>query len=156
MLHPKGHVLGTAVYSATLYGALMSSCAPSPIPVVTRSAHSVPATAPDSVPTGYYDAANLVRNSRFPSPFYRDVVSVLFYPAATVGQRQAAVDSVDGTVIGGVRLGDEDGFYLIRLPPDSLNNRPLDAAAKLTRLPGVQVAEPDWNLVFACHPGKPC
>jgi hypothetical protein len=37
-----------------------------------------------------------------------------------------------------------DGFYLIGQSPASLNNRPLDAAAKLTGLPRVQVAMPDF------------
>jgi hypothetical protein len=120
--------------------------------VAMPGANPVPATAPDSVPAGYYDGSNLVRNpARLSAYFYRDIVAVLSKPTATIAQRQAAVDSVNGTVIGGLPLcGAGDGLYLVRLPHDSTNNRPLDAATKLKGLPGVGAAAPD--LVFSVGP----
>jgi hypothetical protein len=123
-------------------------------PGAAPRANPVPATAPDSVPRGYYDASNLVRNTaRLSVSFYRDIVAVLFKPTATIAQRQAVVDSVSGTVIGGLPLcGAGDGFYLVRLPHDSTNNRPLDAAAKLMGLPGVGAAAPDF--VFSVEPHR--
>jgi subtilase family protein len=106
-----------------------------------------PATAPDSVPTGYYAAANLVRNdARFSFAFFRDVVAVLFSPTTSVAERQAAVDSIGGTVVGGVRLDGVDGFYLIALPPDNQNDRVIDAAERLNEMLAVRVAMPDFVL----------
>jgi hypothetical protein len=99
------------------------------------------------VPAGYYAAANLVRNdARFSFAFFRDVVAVLFSPTATVAQRQAAVDSVGGSVIGGVRLDGVDGFYLIGVLPDSQNDGVLNAAERLNGMAGVRVAMPDFVL----------
>ena len=107
----------------------------------------VPAVAPDSLPAGFYDDTNVVTVAGRPGPFIKNVVLVLFLPAAPQHERQAAIDSVQGTVIGGVRLSPRDGLYVVSLPHDPSQERVFRAARVLTRLPGVTSALPDYVFV---------
>jgi hypothetical protein len=74
---------------------------------------AVPAVPPDSTPawfandSSYLDGGNGVM---------KRVIVLRFSPSATQAQRQAAVDSVSGTVVGGSRMRVSDGFYLVYVP----------------------------------------
>jgi hypothetical protein len=77
---------------------------------------TVPATPPDSQPTGLYDASNVVDDSMTTGwPVLKNVVTITFHDAATPAQRQALIDSVGGTVIGGGRTSATTGFYYVRV-----------------------------------------
>jgi len=96
---------------------------------------------PRGMPRGYYAASNLVRNRhRSTHSFYKDVIGIVFSQTASGRQRQAAIDSIQGEVIGGVPLGRSNTVYMVRIPPDQTNERVFAASAKVQRLPGVRLA----------------
>ncbi|MDB4951222.1 MAG: peptidase [Gemmatimonadetes bacterium] len=108
---------------------------------------AVPATPPDSFPTGaladsIWAAANRVDDSRFGGSVPRNLVVLGFKPGVSSEERQAAVDAVGGRVIGGSRWG-QGGIYLIRIGDDG-TPEPLYAAIKLLKaLPQVNIALAD-------------
>jgi hypothetical protein len=105
----------------------------------------VPARAPDTVPAWIYDDSSIVRvPDRRPDPFVKDLIAVLFAPSASQAQRQAAIDAVDGTVVGGARLNGVDGLYLVSLPRDTTHSRLFQAMVTLKAMPGVVSAQPDY------------
>src|SRR6185437_520341 len=121
-----------------------SQTPPQLVITLISSGATVPSTAPDTVPAGYYSYSNLVQNpDSFPGLFYRDIVSIFFQATASQPQRQAAIDAIGGSVIGGVRFGTTDGLYLVRLPHDSTNNRVFGATDQLRGMSSVAVAGPD-------------
>jgi hypothetical protein len=96
----------------------------------------VPAVAPDSTPAWFNDDSSYVDRTAI-----KGVLAIRFADSATSGQRQAAVDSVAGTIIGGLHLDANDrGFYYVRV----LGGRTiqsLDSLAKIVRRqPGVSGA----------------
>jgi len=71
----------------------------------------------------------------------KNTILVLFTATATQAQRQVAVNSVHGIVVGGDRfLPNLDGYYLIRIANDSSGSRMSKAIAKLQSLPQVDFA----------------
>ena len=80
----------------------------------------VPAAPPDSVPASIYDRlfadSNRIsllprRSDRQP----RNVILVVFWASATAAQRRAAIESVCGRVVGGWRIGEADGYYVVEV-----------------------------------------
>jgi hypothetical protein len=110
---------------------------------------TVPAQAPDHVPLDEVEDSrlpgNIVTNDpRIPGRVVRNKLWLLFRDRATPEQRQAAIDVVQGVVIGGRRVGPSPYYYL-RIPanPDSAGG-PLAAAIRtLAVLPQVQHVMPD-------------
>jgi hypothetical protein len=110
---------------------------------------TVPAQAPDHVPLEEVEDSrlpgNIVTNDpRIPGRVVRNKLWLLFRDGATPEQRQAAIDVVQGVVIGGRRIGPSPYYYL-RIPanPDSAG-APLAAAIRtLAVLPQVQHVMPD-------------
>lgn len=84
--------------------------------------HVVPAVPPDTVPAGLYSPVNIVDDSLFTGgPILKDVLTVVFIPAALQQGRQALIDSIGGVVIGGGRTSSTTGYYYIRIvPPPTL------------------------------------
>jgi subtilisin family serine protease len=119
------------------------------------NAEPVPAQAPESDP-GAYPESRLIRGSpTLSGTFVRDVLIVLFTPEATQQQRQSAIDQVQGTVIGGTRLTDTDGFYIVKIP-DTGSEAPLfDALEALEALPHVVRAQPEMILEDAALYQRP-
>jgi hypothetical protein len=116
----------------------------SPRSGATQKAVPVPALPPDSIPATLYDDSSLVLNStRLPAPFVRDVVALLFVRGTPQPDRQAAVDLVNGEVIGGEPFPDGDGYYLVRVPGDGTDGPVFDAIARLEALPQVELATLD-------------
>lgn len=109
-----------------------------------------PSTAPDSTPANFYDETNLVSiPQRLDGVlFVKDAIEVLFPPSVTAAQRQAAITSVQGTVVGGIRLGPTDGIYLVKVPHDDTNQRAfaavssLEATASIAAMPSMLIPEP--------------
>jgi hypothetical protein len=110
---------------------------------------TVPAQAPDHVPLEEIEDSrlpgNIVTNDpRIPGRVVRNKLWLLFRDGATPEQRQAAIDVVQGVVIGGRRIGPSPYYYL-RIPanPDSAG-APLAAAIRtLAVRPQVQPVMPD-------------
>ena len=122
--------------------AVLSSLAATTLPAqgTASSITRVPAVAPDSVPPGWLDDANLTTDSRSLSRFVRNVVLALFRPGTSQQARADAIASVSGEVVGGMRMDGVDGVYYVRLPADSTNNRVFDAVRRLQRHPAVRGA----------------
>ena len=86
-----------------------------------RQTNRVPATAPDSVPTALWDSIIAPANILVDPPglggsVLRDLVYVQFRASATQADRQAAIDAIGGTVVGGMKIGGPEYFYAVRLP----------------------------------------
>ncbi len=111
---------------------------------------TVPVPAPDQVPLEELEDSrapdNIVTNDpRIPGRVVRNKLWVLFRDSASAEQRQAAVDLVQGVVIGGRQIGPSPYYYL-RIPanPDS-GGGPLAAVIRtLAALPQVQHVMPDF------------
>jgi hypothetical protein len=110
---------------------------------------TVPVPAPDGVPLEELEDSrapdNIVTNDpRIPGRLVRNKLWLLFRDSASAEQRQAAVDLVQGVVIGGRLIGPSPYYYL-RIPanPDS-GGGPLAAVIRtLAALPQVQHVMPD-------------
>ena len=74
---------------------------------------SVPATAPDLRAAWFDDPASHIRFGNSMTMVLKDVVRVNFRAAATREERQAAIDAVEGCVVGG-----GGGMYYVRVPTD--------------------------------------
>jgi hypothetical protein len=110
---------------------------------------TIPLRAPDRVSTEEMEDSrspdNLVTNDpRFPGRVVRDKLWLMFRSDATAEARQAAVDAVEGVVLGGMVRG-QDRYYYLRIPanPDS-GAAPLQRAMRtLAPMPQVQDVMPD-------------
>jgi hypothetical protein len=110
---------------------------------------TVPAQAPAAVPLDEVEdsrsPANVVtQDPRFPGRVARNKLWLAFRHDATPDQRQAAVDAVQGVVVGGRRIGTV-AYYYLRIPanPDS-GGGPLEQAIRaLAIMPQVQHVMPD-------------
>jgi len=112
---------------------------------------TVPGRAPDTVPREEMEDSrapdNLVTNDpHYPGRVVRNKLWLMFRPDATPEARQAAVDAVDGVVVGGMLRG-QARYYYLRIPanPDS-GAAPLEHALRtLAPLPQVQDVMVDRN-----------
>lgn len=112
----------------------------------------VPASPPNQdlterVAREVYSPANITQgDSLLTGPFRRDMLWVWFQDAASRQERQAAIDLIDGIVVGGkpIRAG---GVYYVRIHADS-TTRPLRRAmATLKSLPQVRTVSVDLSLI---------
>ncbi|MGH7717256.1 MAG: S8 family peptidase, partial [Gemmatimonadaceae bacterium] len=105
----------------------------------------VPAAAPTTFPREMYDRSNFVSDpGRTGNLFFvRNILVVMFKIGATQEERQAAIDLSGGEVVGGHRIGPDDGFYIVYIPGDGAG--PLLAAqSALRRLPQVISVTPEY------------
>lgn len=83
-------------------------------------ADAVPAAAPDEIAPEVlaesHEAWHVMTDEGIPGRVVRDRLWVRFHATATAEQRQAALDAVGGTVLGGMRLGGgADGVYYVAI-----------------------------------------
>jgi len=103
----------------------------------------VPGQAPDTVPAGFYDPENIRMGTVCVSgPMLRGIVVITFVEGASQAERQEAVDLVGGEVVGGIRSGDREGFYYVRVEDDQEGQVLCDAMLALNELPQVSLATP--------------
>lgn len=103
----------------------------------------VPETPTSGIPAGLLDSARFVSTSSG-ARFLPGVVQVLFNRTATAAQRDNAVASVGGVVVGGVMTYGDDGFYLVKVS-DSTSLAPVYRAIDSLRAqPTVSLAEVTW------------
>ena len=104
----------------------------------------MPVQAPDSIPAWAQEDSNTARPSRFiHAVFRKSILIVQFRPGATQKERQAAIDLVSGTVVGGYGAA---GIYMVRISDPGDGSRLVGAAGQLEALPQVMVASPDIEL----------
>ena len=125
---------------------------------------AVPETAPngwlipmDSVDVLYSLENTIVEHPRMSGPYPRNIVLLYFRPGSTMDERQAALESVNATVIGG------DGFfYLAQLKDDGREELLWRALDRLATFPQIELADPDVRgnigptyAVLRAVPGEP-
>jgi hypothetical protein len=129
----------------------------------------VPAQAPASISSVLWDSLLAPTNLMTDSPgrhgtWVRNVMYVLFKPTATLADRQAAIDLINGEVVGGVSevpgagpRGERE--YIVRipdaLPGDSISGPVLRARATLIGHPAIVWAIPvnmDKNVPYYRKP----
>jgi hypothetical protein len=103
---------------------------------------TVPLHAPSSTPSAVLredtSSEHIAHNGG--AQYSADKVFVLFAPSATIEDRQAAIDAVDGTVVGG-----SPPLYYVRVPisPATNGTAALHAIHVLQKQPGVSAATID-------------
>jgi len=120
----------------------MVACHPS---VSISQSTPVPARAPSSAPASLWRPENYVRDStRTRGTYLKDIAVVLFRSDATQAERQAAVDSVAGRVVGGRPFRGGDGYYFLRVPGNGDPGVLFEAIRVLSALPQVLSATPEY------------
>lgn len=116
----------------------------------------VPLQPPDTLPQGLYNDANLTRSSPcFGGPYLANIVILTFRSDATQLQRQQAVDTVRGEVIGGRRWKSGEGYYYVQLPSDSTGQNVCNAVEVLNSFEFVSTASHEFFLhVFYRRPNE--
>lgn len=105
----------------------------------------VPPEAPDTIPAWVYQPENFDSNTAsITAPFVKSVVMVEFEAGTPVTGRQAAIDSVGGTVIGGRRYESGEGLYYVSVQDTAQGGGLLSAIDKLKTLPQVAFATFDF------------
>lgn len=111
--------------------------------ITGETAAQFPAVAPDSVPSWFVNDSSWTQEL-----WLKRVAAVRFTAGATIAQKQAAIDSVGGLVIGGTHLSnDPDGMYFIYVQFAANNDSLLAVFRILTRQPGVGYAGPHIRVV---------
>jgi hypothetical protein len=137
--HTSGYTLGA------VFGVILALTASGQQPCRTQP---VPPLAPDSVPASIYERlfadSNRIsllprRSDRQP----RNVILVVFRASATARQRRAALDAVCGRMVGGWRIGDTEGYYVVEAKTDGTASALWRAIDRLAAQPGVESAEPN-------------
>jgi subtilisin family serine protease len=112
-----------------------------------RTERKVPLVAPDSIPNGFYDSANVMLNS----PYFgmsrravKGIVAIRFNSTATPDERQSAVDMIKGRVVGGLRPSDAmEGSYFVKITDDGTGKQMRAAVDTLARMPSIATAKPE-------------
>lgn len=115
------------------FGVKVLAAAPSETPV--------PATAPDFMPDWLDADANWLNDTPCFGKAVGNAVIVTFCATATQEERQAAVDFVGGTVVGGM-YGGPDGSYIIKIADQPSGEALCSSLKALSALPQVEVANP--------------
>ena len=114
------------------------------LPTVATQVGSVPAVAPDSVPTALIASLPTLVDSAG-RRIKAQLLVVLFHQAASQAARQAAVARVGGLVVGGQRSMQGDGWYIVQVQSATTPTILLDLLEVLWSDPAVEVAG-DWEL----------
>jgi hypothetical protein len=110
----------------------------------------VPAEAPDTIPAWVYQPENFDSNTAsIQVPFVKNILVIQFQQGTTQAEREAAVDSVAGSVIGGQRYDAGEGLYYLSVPDTTRGGALVAGATLLETLPQVGFASYD----FAVDPG---
>lgn len=114
------------------------------LPTAATQVGSVPAVAPDSVPSALLASLPTLVDTIGRS-VKAEMLIVLFYPSATQPDRQAAISQVGGTVVGGRRTLQGDGWYFVHVPSATTPAQVLGLVNTLRSNPSVEVAG-SWIL----------
>ena len=98
--------------------------------VTAVACDSVPAVPPDTNPAWLADDSSWEGAEH--DGYLKRVVSITFKSNATLTQKQEAICAVHGAVVGGGRVGDTWGYYLVQVPDDG-TGRQLAQAIELLK-----------------------
>jgi len=102
---------------------------------------NVTAVPPTTVPDWVTADSNIGLSGAVTMRYAKRVVRIFFRSTATLSDRQLAVASVNGTVIGGWRSPNgTDGYYVVQVPDDGSGTGVVAARARLRSLPQVRAA----------------
>ena len=111
---------------------------------VDTLAPRVPAHPPDSLPQWIHADTNVIDGGKvIAGPIAKRIVIIAFDSSASPSQRVTAVASIGGTVVGGIRMYDLEGFYYIRVPDAVTPAQVIAAVEKANAMPGVTFAAPE-------------
>jgi hypothetical protein len=138
-------VVGGLGFALSLAACSGASAPRAPVPAREAPRFAVvPPTAPDFIPDDLYADSSIIEDTEYTSgPFLRDVIGVAFMPGATQAERQAAIDTIGGVVIGGMAYAN-DGDYYVRIAGDSTGEAVTKAVDLLESLPQVYAA---WVII---------
>lgn len=112
--------------------------------LIIQVATNVPESAPDSVPAWVMADSNIVNGSPLLSGrFVGRIVVVVFQRGTPQADRAAAIQAVNGTVVGGRAMPGAEGSYLVRIEDPGDASALLQAASALRAMPQVSAASPD-------------
>ena len=101
----------------------------------------VPEVAPDTLPRGLFaDSMWLERSPCITVRVHRSVLVVTFVVGTPRIAKQAAIDSVNGVVVGGLGPVFGEGWYYVRIPADTSGSSVCDAVERLNQFPQVGYA----------------
>jgi hypothetical protein len=100
-------------------------------------AETVGLQPPDSSPAWFRDDTSYADGG---NGFLKGVIGILFREGTGQLERQSAIDTIAGVVIGGERFSAGDGFYYVRLSDDSAGTQLMAAVRLLKQLPQVELA----------------
>jgi hypothetical protein len=107
----------------------------------------VPGQAPDTIPAWVYQPQNFDSNTAsIQIPFVKNIVVIQFQAGATQAQRQAAVDLVRGTVVGGRSFPASEGYYYVSVSDTARGAGLVAAVGQLESLPQVAVSSYDFRM----------
>jgi hypothetical protein len=110
----------------------------------------VPAQAPDTIPQWVYQPANFDSNTAsIKVPFVKNIIVIQFQAGATQAQRQAAVDLVSGTVVGGRSFPSGEGYYYVSVPDTARGGGLVAAVDALKALQQVALTSYDFQVEHA-------
>ncbi|HSE66659.1 MAG TPA: hypothetical protein VLB12_06715 [Gemmatimonadales bacterium] len=116
--------------------------------VLSVTKNLVPAQPPDSIPAWVFADSNMSPGSTsIAGTFVKNVLFVRFRASATVLERQAAIDSVRGEIVGGVADPSGNGYYIVRVQDPGDGSALLASAARLEVLPQIRIARIEVFLV---------
>lgn len=103
------------------------------------TAAGVPALPPDSIPASLYSAEYWTTSApQMSGRFVRNLVVVAFDRSADQARRQALIDTITGSVVGGEPAADDgDGYYYVRVPDSPDGAAVFEALARLRGRPEV-------------------
>ena len=118
---------GAHVFQVELWAGAQQAIAP------------VPAVAPETIPVAFLDSLGVLVGAT--GTYIKDMIFVGFRPGTPQVTRQTVIDAVGGTVVGGYRAFDSDGFYYVHLGGGTLDAI-WDALDKVRSFPDVDAAGP--------------
>ena len=99
----------------------------------------VPAVAPDTIPVAFITSLPVLTDAAG-QQMRSQLVVALFLETATQPSRQAAIDLIGGTVIGGRQSFQGDGWYIVRVPWATSPNLLAAAVDSVSKHPAVELA----------------
>jgi hypothetical protein len=105
---------------------------------------NVPALPPDTLPAWIHADSNVMSGGKvIGGKIAKRIIVIAFDSGASPRQRRAAVASVCGTVIGGIRMEGVGGVYFVSVPHATTPAQIVAAAETAYAMPGVALAAPD-------------